>query len=176
MGVFSFAEKFPPQVSGPDTLYAYLNIPFQFKLYATPGKSNDTLTFHLNENTTGYFTMTVNGNIATIDWLPTSTNDTFEAGIIVRGSDNLTTIYQPEIHLCACDNGGECINVTERDRQRGNGFRYLYITILNMIYIKYLITRFNTAREIRNVNIKICEYMYALSLVMLYHTLFLCRY
>ncbi|KAI8519983.1 hypothetical protein Bbelb_032400 [Branchiostoma belcheri] len=105
--------NFPPEVDGPDEINATMGEIVDIRINASDANGDD-ITFDLDEGVPEFVSMDADGDSANITWNVTS-GEQFDLKVILTDTNNGSTQYWPTVRVCACYNGGTCVDSDEDD-------------------------------------------------------------
>ncbi|XP_019629037.1 PREDICTED: LOW QUALITY PROTEIN: mucin-like protein [Branchiostoma belcheri] len=105
--------NFPPEVDGPDEVNATMGEVVNIRINASDANGDD-ITFDLDEGVPEFVSMDADGDSANITWNVTS-GEQFDLKVILTDTNNGSTQYWPTVRVCACYNGGTCVDSDDDD-------------------------------------------------------------
>ncbi|XP_078687900.1 mucin-like protein isoform X2 [Branchiostoma floridae x Branchiostoma belcheri] len=105
--------NFPPEVDGPDEVNATMGEIVDIRINASDANGDD-ITFDLDEGVPEFVSMDADGDSANITWNVTS-GEQFDLKVILTDTNNGSTQYWPTVRVCACYNGGTCVDSDDDD-------------------------------------------------------------
>ncbi|XP_066290899.1 mucin-like protein isoform X2 [Branchiostoma lanceolatum] len=105
--------NFPPEVDGPDDINATMGEIIDIRINASDANGDD-ITFDLDEGIPLFVSMASDEDTANITWNVTS-GEQFDLKVILTDTNNGSTQYWPTVRVCACYNGGTCVDSDDDD-------------------------------------------------------------
>ncbi|XP_035679474.1 mucin-like protein [Branchiostoma floridae] len=105
--------NFPPEVDGPDDINATMGEIINIRINASDANGDD-ITFDLDEGVPLFVSMASDEDTANITWNVTS-GEEFDLKVILTDSNNGSIQYWPTVRVCACYNGGTCVDSDDDD-------------------------------------------------------------
>lgn len=118
-------ETFPPQIEGPQVINATLNETVEVNITARHNISDSfvfTVEFFPDVEVVSNTSLSL-----VVRWRPTSINK-IEPVFIVTDSSNSSSELRPLIRLCSCQNGGNCVEDNDVQRQLDSGVRFIVLS------------------------------------------------
>ena len=110
-GMFKFIVSFPPNITAPETFMATVGEESVYTFTASSDSENiNVIILHEGEETlpSGVQMNNLNGSNYTITWTPADNTSVLNLTIVAVDPENISSIFDPVVQLCACENGGSC--------------------------------------------------------------------
>ena len=111
--LFKFIVSFPPNITAPETFMATVGEECVYTFIVSSDSENiDVIILHEGEETlpSGVQLNNPDGDSWTITWTPADNTSVLNMTIVAvdLNFENISTIFNPVVQLCACENEGNC--------------------------------------------------------------------
>ncbi|XP_066303433.1 mucin-like protein [Branchiostoma lanceolatum] len=106
-------NTFPPELTGPEAVYANLGEVVEIQINASDPAGLD-VTFDIGDDAPPEVSVFVNGTDVTLLWNVTS-DAIFNLQLVATNTENSSAEYWPVVYMCSCRNNGSCNTTSGMD-------------------------------------------------------------